>query len=424
MRAAKIYVALVALAANVVACHLILGIGDEEFRAAAADAAPDSDLDATPAAPGRCPVGRLPPSPPATASGGAELGTLVLALSRAELAKTTDAGDPVGYDLDGKCTCDPRDNSINADTPTCIPPADAGPQCDEDGGVDNAFAQAFGAFSSGVAQQLGIDPSDPTDLKCGTQTILLILVGYNGEANDPEVAVGVTPSYGIRDAPDGGVDEAGAEDAGCKLAEGGTYPARFDGEDRWSHLPSAIDERGLPTKLVSGYVRDFQLSLDFRRDVASSEIRLPLAFGANVVNVATPILTGRLVPLDDDGTDLPLLDDGGVSKRANRFRLTNGTVAGRTSTRDLLTSIGNLRSSKSSGKLFCTNDFYDLARNLVCSAADVPATPALDFKSASCDGLTIGLAFEATPARLGSTYQPTPTVDGGCADDKFECPAR
>lgn len=427
MQRARMSFAFLALAASVVACHVILGIGDEDFRYLA----PDSQDAAGEDVPARCPVGRAPPEPPPGADLGESLPPLVFAFSHVDFLAKTDGGTIDGYDLDGKCTCDARDTSSNAARRTCVPPDAADEPCDEDGGVDNALARALRQFTT-VAEAFGVDLSDPVDIACGRQTVLVILRNYNGQANDPDVFLSLIPSYGIFQRSDAELDGGGAiPDAGCRSFDAGPFPARFDGTDKWSHLPSHVDEFDVPIIRIAGYVRDFQLSLN-RRDLLAPETVVPLSLGSRIFTVATPTVTARIVPLDEHGADLRVLDDGGVvspgsdtPRSAYGFRLTDGIMAGRMRTSDLLAGLGSLRLSRDRDDYLCSHAFYAQIKDVLCSSVDTTSRPDLDFMGHACDAVSLGVRFEATRALLGQAYEPPEdATDAGCESFQDDCMRR
>jgi hypothetical protein len=418
-RTRRFFVAL-ALAANVVACRLILGIGDDEFRYVAPEPAEAAAPDA--GAPTRCTVGHVPPEAPETPD-TFERNRYVFAFRGVDVSGKTDAGTVVGYDLDGVCTCDSRDTSVNAGKQTCTPPRDAGEPCDDDGGVDNALAKGFAQFA-GLAALTGVNLTDPAESACGKQTALLLLSDYNGEANDPVVSIGLIPSHGIRE-PHANEEFSDAGPCEDRAADGTPWPARFDGTDVWSHRREDINVQGALTRPLNGFVRDFQLVFDGRPSRVEQPVVL-VALGGNIVTVGSPILTARLIPLDENGVELRVVDGNvlstdGTPRKAASFRLADGVLTGRVSAGDVLSALASIRIENAASKYFCTHALFPEVKKFVCGAVDSLTTPNRDFAGDPCNALSLAFHFDAMTAKLGQEFDPTTAPDGGCAESKLDC---
>ena len=73
---------------------------------------------------------------------------------------------------------------------------------------------------------------------------------------------------------------------------------------------------------------------------------LPLLFGTRVLNMATPIVVARLVPLDEKGNKFEIDSAGKIvspTGTASSFRLEDGLVGGRTSVSDVLAATATIR---------------------------------------------------------------------------------
>src|SRR6185436_16187180 len=88
-----------------------------------------------------CGLGLQPPPPPSVAVANAGDARLVFATTSEDFTGRNDAGEVVGYDLDGVCSCDARDKSKHAGQESCVRPDSGVEPCDADGGIDNAAAR-------------------------------------------------------------------------------------------------------------------------------------------------------------------------------------------------------------------------------------------------------------------------------------------
>jgi hypothetical protein len=420
MKLRRSLLALAALALPALACQLLVGIDDHDFKTPAPDAASETGVDGAPPVDPFCAFGARRPDRPEAGSDLVEP-DLVFAMHHATLSGRDADGGAVGFDIDGVCTCDERDHSSGAGRVSCAPPAKplrAG-GCDEDGGVDDAIAYAFDQFQafSQVPGFTGATQGIEKAIACGRQTLIYVLKNYNGQANDPDVAVTAFESVGIHEPHDGGVEPDGSAcNADPQSIDAGLepFPARFDGTDVWSKL------EGSPPALILGWVRDFHLVLDGQSNSGTSV--LPLIFGERVVSIGTPVLVARLVPLDANGQPLAIDAAGRIQSpdgKARSFRLENGVVSGRAAASDVLSASGTIRvSGADPGKSeLCAQPFaYCLLRNVVCSAVDTMKLPTQDFQDRACDALSIVLQFDAVAAFIAAKNQPAdPLSDGGCA---------
>ena len=286
-----------------------------------------------------------------------------------------DAGAPplVGLDLDRTCTC-PEPGS-------CVPPADAGAaKCDLSDGRDNAAGPLLALFST-LAQGSGPERM-VKQIKAGLFDLLVSVQGWNGQADDPSVIVGVQLSSGV---------EGVATDAGA--------PPRFDGTDVWTVTPSSLlggvdivgrDCRTLATPCISvradtaAYVRGGVI-------VAHLDVPLPIESGTGVLEIdfASATLSAHIFP-------------SGPS-----YRLT-GEVAGRWPADKVLGTFARTP-NPTDGRALCSTDaglqIYALARAQVCSSLDLATSPAADRTGATCDALSNTLSFTASHATLGTVFE-------------------
>jgi hypothetical protein len=402
----------VALAAT--ACEALLGLEDHNFVVDAG--VPPSSLDSCHARP--------PGPPPGVDTSGAHL-SFLFGLEEINMTGRMDGGAVYGFDIDGVCTCDPRDETVHDGGPSCIGPANPVRTggCDYDGGIDNGFATIFAdlgnlpnvdTFTSGVSQIVA----------CGKENILISVDGYNGLTDDDNVSVALLVSHGIQDPHDAGeIERPGCGwDAGAAQAP---FPARFDGTDRWSVASGTVNERfRIPNHVLKGYVRDFHLVLDWQ--TLDPGTTIPMVFGGRAVDLHTPTVTARLVPVDELGNALAISADGkivtaaGLERTAASFRLADGVITGRAGAANLLSSLGSilLRGSNMgfAEEYVCssrTRPAYEILKDYVCRSLDLTTTPEGDFNGNPCDAFSLSMGFTAAPVLLGGDFD-VPVPDGGC----------
>jgi hypothetical protein len=99
------------------------------------------------------------------------------------------------------------------------------------------------------------------------------------------------------------------------------------------------------------------------------------------------------------------------------WSLQDGLLAGRWSTRKLLTSLSALTDPFMSSQYLCgTDPTYGSLKTQICAAADLTTDPKLDRTGAPCSALSVAFGFTAMPARLGEVYDKGPMVMG-CGPD-------
>ena len=415
--------ALAALMVPLVACGLIVGIEDHQFTTPDGSVAMAEAGPVPPAIAPTCTFGAAPPEVGPPDDDPTIMKPLVFAVRHASIRGRSTEGAIVGFDYDGVCSCDPRDQSLHEGGVSCIPPAGApqGAGCDEDGGIDNAIASIFDL----IALLPGGDFASAADainsqIRCGDQTMIYTVYDYNGLANDSQVTLAGTQSNGIHEAQDGGtVDDAGMASCGVTqegiLDAGLPYPAKFDGNDVWSK------QSGASGATVTGYVRNFKLVLDGRPRAGLTNATLPLLFGSRVLTIGTPIVVAQLVPLDEKGDELKVDGAGKIvspSGKASSFRLDNGLVGGRASAADLHAATATIRvAGAAPGTQLCdVLNKYCPVKQLICNAADSRQSPIRDFRGETCDALTVTLQFDAVVAKITEVERPAQaTGDGGCA---------
>lgn len=392
-----------AAAIVVAGCQAIAGIGDHELTVAPTDT-PDSGEET--GAPG-CDHANPPPAPAKDSDPGS--GVYVIALRSVDVTGRRDGGPIVGYDLDQACTGDPRETR--------------GPSCksmtvrpDDEGGVDNESAHLFDE-TRGVPGAEGLLVGPLRDLACGAENTLIVITDYNGLADDTNVSVAILESYGIAEPHP---TEAPPDAAACGTAQP-PYAAQWNITDRWSVTPGAFNRNdNRPRTTTRGYVTNFHLVVDARVGVAN---QFPILVGPRIVQVGTPVLTGRLVPMGQDGSDLPTDRHGvtgGVKPAA--FRMDDGIISGRVHIDELVSAFGagRIKNTDDSNPYLCANAILYLGfKQRLCSEVDIMADQGDDFHDRACNGLSMSVQFTTSPASIGSQDVPAPPSrgDGGCSAD-------
>lgn len=381
-RRALLLSAIVAL--PILACQSLLGIEDDRFTVASPEAGAEASADATTELPDLC-AHTGPRARPEAGAGGVSR-EFVFALDSYVLDDGT-----AGFDLDGVCTCNPLDRSLGGGRDSCIAPTDAS-TCDDDGGVDNRL----GFSLAGIKSVLDVSGIFNRQVACGGETVLLVLSDYNGEADDPDVKLQVVETLGIL-GDDGGVD------AGPDCAVQGqppTAPPKRDGKDVWN-----VPRGALARPEIRGWVRDFHLVVDARKSPAT----LPFTFGRTLVTLSGAAIEGRLVPMDADGGDLPIVDGRVEGGPAAQFRLTDAVLAGRAPVLQVVVGAGLLNQ----GGYVCNSPAWSFVKRVICGTPDTVENVADDLAGRPCDAVSIGARLEAVPAQRGPERERTETTPCG-----------
>jgi hypothetical protein len=421
----------VGLLASVAACQILAGIGDDHFSVAPVAEAGVDASDAMPPPSEPC-VRRRPPPAPGKGSSD-ETGPFVVFVDSFDFSKTTDAGMPAGYDLDDVCTCFDGGTTAHAAAPSCVTPV--GSACDGDGGIDDGFGSLIDELSglSGSFDLVGkLVSAQRDDLKCGRRALTLVLRGYNGLANDDDVSIGPVLSAGIYESlPD--ASTPGMVDPECLFsgqdADSGAFglAPKHDGTDVWSAppgalLPESTPTNPLPTRVLTGYVTNYQLVVSYEDDQHS----LPFNLGGNEITFGTPLLVARLVPVNEANKPIDLGADGTPSTKPAGFKMVDGVLGGRVTASQFVSSAGGLstrRDADGGNVRLCDDDvLFPQLRTLICGSADIQQLQRNDFGPGKCDSLSVMIQFSANPAHLYGKHGAAAPNITGCAMDFSRCP--
>jgi hypothetical protein len=393
--------------AGIAACQLVLGIDRVDKPFDFGDGGADSST------PDLCAHTAPPPMPETDDDPNFELAPFLLAVRRLDVS---DAGG-TGFDLDRVCTCDHRPGAAYDGGGSCR--GGGGSSCDDDGGVDNAaLANILKSFEVFQSFDQTLDVNDK--IAGGNTTILLLISGYNGRANDKDISVALILSEGIRD------------NKGCDAGANPKYPGLFlpgwCGNDIWTVDRDLVYQDAPPYQPVlatSGYVNQHRL-------VSSGENRVyKMLFASASIDLGSPIAVGTLTPLNDDLTPRdPNSPPRGTTDRL--FSMEDGVFAGRLLERSLLEFAGSFPLPGTPPTYVCTSSFFTEMKSQLCAARDIAASKSLDFDPKTpCSALSLAYRFSAVPAVPGAAMQ-RPTPDNPCVsgpnalpnlDDLYHCPA-
>jgi hypothetical protein len=361
-------VLLVGLATAAVGCEKIIGADFGSQRLAVC----------TPARP---PVWRGGP-----ASGGSISFTVAVhtvAYGESDDANGIAGWKSIGFDFDGRCTS-------GFDAPPCEPaPWTGATVTDGINGIDNAI----GSMLYDQSSAFGLKPFTSDRINAATAdgtyapTAVFRVSGYDGYGIDDQVTV----EWFITVPP-----------------KSGTAP-KWDGSDVWPASPkSAVATDGgggYIAKYVDmhAYVQDFRLVALFSEGAVLS-----------LVNVDFGLADGLM------SADI-------VSETPGRWRLTNGTLGGHGTIKELFAHLPELTYSFVSSQAFVCTDasIYPKLKSWMCAHAD--SLLGNEPSGASCDVASFGIGFDTTQAQLGALAPAVPppnlcTPDKDPANDSCAAP--
>jgi hypothetical protein len=336
-----------------------------------------------------------PPPRPALDAGAGASGNIevVAAFDSIDIGLETEAGaprPPVGFDLDGVCTC-PGPPSCRAQagtdpTQACDPPDNSGRD-----NVSIDLFRALGSVSSAGTQQID------QGLQTGQYGLLLDIRDYNGTPDDPAVKVSFYVSNGVNRGGDGGL-QLNPNGPSAWTIDPGSLRNNPD------NIPSCAANPACQPLFEddSAYVKDSVVVANFTQ--------IPVAFGdRSFLGGATMQLTGAIIVGQLQPVSIGA--GGGFS-----YKLAGGTIAGRWPTSQLLATLATIPDPSADGSFFCgpNSITYNLIKAVACQAADITSSQNNDNKNASCDAVSVGMRFTAVPALLGSTLS-IPAAPAGCS---------
>lgn len=277
-----------------------------------------------------------------------------------------------GYDLDGKVStatstdlCKPRNNA---------PAKNVYP--DGDHGIDNSFGKNILPIILGLSATAGTSIND--SINKGSFTIMLSM-GKLGTAADYNNIV--TKLYG-----------------GATLTDGMMPPMaimpKWDGSDKWPVFPELLDN---PADITTAKVQFKESYLVKNTWVSGTKGTINLTLSVQGYNLSLTIASA-LISMD---------------LSADHKSATNGTIAGVLAT-DTLTS----ELKKVAGGFdptLCMGPTIDSIIAQIEQASDIMQDGSAGDPSKVCDGISIGLGFDAQTVQLGPIAPPSMGSGDPCA---------
>jgi hypothetical protein len=273
----------------------------------------------------------------------------------------TDGGPFYGFNLDKTCTCPGPDS--------CQRPPSQATACDDPDGVDNYARRIFETLNA-------LDPEDGglitevrlnAALQSGASGVLIQVSSYNGLANDGVVTVTVYSSIGYANYP---------------------TPPAFDGGDSWNVDPKSAAHTYTTN---NAYIANYTL-------VAS--LAFPIIVGSAVIQPVYIDLESGLIVAN-------VQVDGGTVQSLK------GQLGGRWDPGKFLPRLQVIPDPVFPGQYLCGSDpTYAALKMVVCNNTDVNLDPAND-GTGLCNAVSMGLGFEALPAKVGAT-KPVPDAGYPC----------
>lgn len=320
---------------------------------------------------------KTPPTPPANGAMGDGPGH-TYAVTRIFLGDTDRNGNDCngrcwpdyGYDLDGQAT-------DASSTNHCKPYMGAPPTVKQDGanGVDNSFGKNLVPLLKSFTP----DPDGKINdtLKAGSFTLLVKIDKLGTGAN----YVGLPASLYV----------------GSNL---GHAPAN-DGSDAWPVVPELL-QCADPMNCM-------------KSDIPNSKVKFPSSFVNN--NTWASGTSGTIdLQLSIAGYTIDLTIAKAVitmNLAGDRKSATGGIIAGVIPVEPLIQELAKVAGTISKGQLCPPSATFDSVANNIRQFADIGQDGGQD-PSKTCDGISVGLGFEASEAQLGDVAKPAPPKPNPC----------
>lgn len=308
--------------------------------------------------------GEEPPARPSGMTPGDGQGETVFAISKLYLGDTDRNGTVdkangwknYGYDLDGHIT-DCSGSSCEQVNDQCKPAAGGSPAIaypDGNNGIDNSFGENILPIILGIASDASSRIND--SIAQGTFTIMIDIakLGSKSEYN-PLLA----KLYGGADL---------------------MHPPKFDGTDKWPLLPELLKNPS---------------------DPSSAQVQFPNSYVTNNTWVSGDPGTVTL-KISISGFDLQLDIQHALlsfEMASDHKSASNGTVAGVLDTQQLVTELKQVAGSFDPS--LCSGSTIDSIVNEIEQASDIMKNGTAGSSSDTCDGISIGLGFDAKLVQLG-----------------------
>ena len=316
------------------------------------------------------------PGPPTSSGPGADV-ELVFAIREIDLGDRNDPDGPtwkkIGYDLDKLCTCsgDPGGS--------CKSPKET--VCDGLDGKDNSL----GAFLYQMRNVFKFSDASSEQLSAkfegGTNTILVRVRNYNGEANDSQVEVTWFSSSDFDDT--------------------NPNPPKWDGSDSWPVLSSSLQPLGA-TDGGTTYDVEHGKYVDKLGYVTNGTLSASLPAGvfvltpAQSINFTAAFFTAKL------------------QKSGSTWALEDGVLAGITAVGEVLGVLSAVEDPVTKKPLCTDNLLYAGVKQIFC---DFPDMSVLGTPTKPCDHFSLGFKMRGDAAKLGTVWTNVP-APSPCAPGK------
>lgn len=385
--------------AGTASCAAVLGferLSDEAEDAGVApttDAGADADA-ASEAGLGACGELGLPPRP--GDAGSTNVPPVLVALRSLDFGVAADgrAADPTGFNLDQTCSFDPASSSCATGLSAATfqdSAGDIGP-----GGVDNASFDLF-AFIGRNSDTLSPKAINGA-LQRGLYGAIFRVDDWTGSPDDARVRVQVKPSTGLL---------PGATDAGVLAPS-------FTREDRWrldarfrreltDESKFSTDAAWVTGGVLSAVFAEVTLELFIDNDPRPFDIRL-----------TNFVLRARLQQGDE-----------------GEWRLTDGVIGGRWSTKEFLAQVRLIRLHENVAfgtTVVCDGavPLYATVRDLVCESRDIRSNETEDGQNRPCDAVSVGARFDTYAVGTDRDYRNLDDAGVRCVDSGIppgdDCP--
>ncbi|MBI5538199.1 MAG: hypothetical protein HY898_36090 [Deltaproteobacteria bacterium] len=298
----------------------------------------------------------FPPDKPAVKNAGGDL-DLVFSVKSLTFGGDGDGGTRVvGWDIDKTCTCQGENDS-------CLEPSWANMKhCDGPEGRDNGFGALISEIS-GMIPDFG-ESSWNEKMTRGAWGLMFRIRGYNGLPDDDQVEL----DWYIPDA----------YWAIIEGQDGGKPAPKYDGTDVWP-------------------IRGFCVN---NNDINQSKFVDTKAY------ISAGVLVGMLPSgvIDSDGWISMVLTDAYLTAKVvqvgSAWELHEGNIAAVWTLEDIFSQLGYLTISGISMCADPKNQIYQAVKSMICKHTDIyrsRGTP-----TTACDSLSLGIGFDAVPAKLGA----------------------
>lgn len=346
----------------------------------AVDAATEAQADAD-AATGPCdpactdPDLIRPPCPPNVPDPTSLPDSLVFAMHTVRGGMTKAAMDDwktIGLDLDCLFTKKTGSPTMCKSTASDLSVIEDGEQ-----GRDNSFGKNLGGAIR-LMELFGIIDTDVEvawnqGLADGSNGLLFKIDDYGGGADDPQVTISVYPSTGV-------YDEAGVTE----------LTANWDGNDFWT-----VDRNSTTPLGTAKYLDDAAFVAGYKV-VGHLPEGLPLKFNASGGVLELALTRSTFV----------------LEMSPDRQHVVSAVLGGVWYTSSAISALDDYASQTG----VCPDQpQYAAARNILANSSDIR----VDLKPApnlDCNGMSIGLAFTADPAKIGAVLDAPPTQPSQCGD--------